>query len=139
MTSPTYELQGAIVQRLKNDPALSAMIGGRIYDQVPRENGQVSAQFPYVSLGPTDEVSDDAECVTGFEVSIQIDVWSRATGFPECRQIIDLVRRALLNEELELSDNSLVDFTHRMTQTLRDQDGLTSHGVMNFVAVVEQN
>ncbi|RLL73846.1 DUF3168 domain-containing protein [Ochrobactrum soli] len=36
MTSPTYELQGAIVQRLKNDPALSAMIGGRVYDQGKR-------------------------------------------------------------------------------------------------------
>lgn len=138
MTSPTYELQGAIVQRLKNDPALSAMIGGRVYDDIPRSNGQVSATFPFVSFGPVDETSDDATCITGFEISIQLDVWSRAQGFPECRQIIDLVRRALLNEELELTVNSLVDFTHRMTQTLRDPDGITSHGVLHFVALVEQ-
>ncbi|WPM82077.1 DUF3168 domain-containing protein [Brucella pseudintermedia] len=63
MTSPTYELQGAIVQRLKNDPALSAMIGGRVYDTVPE-----GAEFPYVSFGSFDELSDDAECITGFEI-----------------------------------------------------------------------
>lgn len=138
MTSPTYELQGAIVQRLKSNPALSSIIGGRVYDDVPRKNGEVSAQFPYVSFGPVDETSDDATCITGFEISIQLDVWSRAQGFPECRQIVDLVRRALLIEELELSVNSLVDFTHRQTMTMRDPDGITSHGVLNFVALVEQ-
>lgn len=35
MTSPTVELQTAIVARVKNDAALSALIDGRIYDQVP--------------------------------------------------------------------------------------------------------
>lgn len=138
MTSPTVELQTAIVTRLKNDAALSALVDGRIYDHVPLTNGKTSAKFPYVSFGPVDEISADATCITGFEITLQLDVWSRAQGFPECRQIVDLVRRALRNEELELTVNSLVDFTHRQTMTMRDPDGITSHGVLNFIALVEQ-
>ncbi|WP_449414976.1 DUF3168 domain-containing protein [Ochrobactrum teleogrylli] len=133
MTSPSLELQKALYDRLKADPALSAVIGSRVYDTVPE-----GAAFPYVSFGPFDELSDDAECITGFEITMQLDVWSRKPGFPECRQVGDLVRRAVLGAEIELPDNRLVSISHRQTMTTRDPDGLTSHGIVNFVAFVEQ-
>ncbi|KAB2700724.1 DUF3168 domain-containing protein [Ochrobactrum sp. Kaboul] len=133
MTSPSLELQKALYDRLKSDPALSSIIDGRVYDTVPE-----GAEFPYVSFGPFDELSDDAQCITGFEISIQLDVWSRSVGFPECRQVGDLVRRAVLSAEIELSDNRLVSISHRQTMTMRDPEGLTSHGIVNFVAFVEQ-
>ncbi|WPM82078.1 DUF3168 domain-containing protein [Brucella pseudintermedia] len=69
---------------------------------------------------------------------MQLDVWSRKPGFPECRQVGDLVRRAVLGAEIELPDNRLVSISHRQTMTTRDPDGLTSHGIVNFVAFVEQ-
>ncbi|KAB2706476.1 DUF3168 domain-containing protein [Brucella lupini] len=134
MTSPSLELQRALYDRLKADPALSEIIGGRVYDIVPE-----GAAFPYVSFGPFDELSDDAQCITGFEISIQLDVWSRSVGFPECRQVGDLVRRAVLGATIELPDNRLVSINHRQTMTMRDPDGLTSHGIINFVAFVEQS
>lgn len=138
MTSPTVELQTAIIMRLQADPKLAPLIGDRVYDHVPLTNGKTSAKFPYVSFGPVDEISDDATCVTGFEITMQLDVWSRAIGFQECRKIIDLVRRSLLDDDLEINDNALVSFSHRQSMTMRDPDGLTSHGVMSFVAYVEQ-
>lgn len=133
MTSPSLELQKALYDRLKAYPALSSAINGRVYDTVPE-----GAAFPYVTFGTFDELSDDAECITGFEITIQLDVWSRTPGFPECRRIGDLVRRAVLSAEIELPDNRLVSISHRQTMTMRDPDGLTSHGIVNFVAFVEQ-
>ncbi|MFK3665103.1 DUF3168 domain-containing protein [Ochrobactrum teleogrylli] len=133
MTSPSLELQKAVYDRLKSDPALSAVIDGRVYDTVPE-----GAAFPYVSFGPFEELRDDAECITGFEITMQLDVWSRSVGFPECRQVGDLVRRAVLGADIELTDNRLVSINHRQTMTMRDPDGLTSHGIINFVAFVEQ-
>ncbi|MPR62761.1 DUF3168 domain-containing protein [Ochrobactrum intermedium] len=133
MTSPTYELQGQIVTLLKASPELTALIGGRIYDRVPE-----SPTFPYVSFGPSDEVSDDADCIDGFEVTMQLDVWSRAVGFPECRRIVDAVRKALPEDGILLADNALVTFNHRISRLFRDPDGLTSHGAMTFEAFVEQ-
>jgi len=133
MTSPTYELQGQIVTLLKASPELTALIGGRIYDRVPE-----SPTFPYVSFGPSDEISDDADCIDGFEVTMQLDVWSRAVGFPECRRIVDAVRKALPEGGILLADNALVTFNHRISRVFRDPDGLTSHGAMTFEAFVEQ-
>lgn len=138
MTSPTFELQQQIFTLLKNDPALTALIGGRVYDTVPASNGQITATFPYVSFGPSDEISDDADCIDGFSITMQIDVWSRKPGFPECRQITDLVRKSLSDDMIKLTANALVTFNHRITRMFRDPDGLTTQGAMTFEMIVEQ-
>lgn len=132
MTSPTLELQGGIVTRLKATGAVTGIIGSRIYDPVP-----AGATFPYVSFGPSDELSDDADCITGFEVTMQLDAWSRGTGFPEVRRLADAVRDAIHGYEFNLSANALVLFEHRLTRIFRDPDGLTSHAAMTFTAIVE--
>lgn len=129
MTSPTLELQGAIVSTLKG----AAIAGGRVYDSIPSH-----AAFPYVSLGPSDELPDDAECITGFDISMQIDCWSRKPGFPEVRGLAEAVRVTLHRAELPITDNALVLFQHRQTRFLRDPDGLTSHAALTFMAIVEQ-
>lgn len=132
MTSPTLELQGAIVARLKAHAPLTAIVGQRVYDAVP--SGMV---FPYVSLGPSDEISDDADCIDGFEITMQIDCWSRTVGYVEARRIADAVRAAL-KADLTIADNALVYFTHRITRTFRDADPLTSHAALTFEAFIEQ-
>lgn len=133
MASPSLELQGAIVARLKASAGLTALIGGRVYDAVPS-----NALFPYVTVGEGDETSDDADCIDGFEISLDIDVWSRAVGFPEAKRISDEVRKALKSPDLTIPTNALVDFRHRQTRFLRDPDGLTSHAVMTFEGFAEQ-
>jgi hypothetical protein len=133
MTSPSLELQSAILARLKVVPAVTALIDGRVYDQVP-----ASAAFPYVSFGPTDELTEDTNCRNGFDISLQIDCWSRAVGFPEVKRVSDAVRAALHDHDFTLTDNALVYFRHRQTRVFRDQDGLTSHAVLTFEAFVEQ-
>ncbi|MCP8894297.1 DUF3168 domain-containing protein [Shinella daejeonensis] len=141
MTSPSHELQVAIVARLETDAGVSALVAGRVYDDVPPENERIEdtgAAWPYVSMGPSDELSDDADCIDGFEISFQIDCWSRAVGFPEVRKVADAVRRALHDEDLPLAENAMVSFRHRITRVMRDPDGKTSHAALSFTAVVEQ-
>lgn len=133
MTSPSLELQGAIVARLKADAAVTGLIGSRVYDRVPD-----AGTFPYVSFGPEQILPDDADCITGFEISMQIDAWSRGVGFPEVKRIAEAVRAALHAVELTLMDNALVSFEHRQTRIFRDPDGITNHAAIEFVALVEQ-
>src|SRR5262245_48390101 len=97
MANPELEIQGAIVARLKADAAVTALVATRIYDSVP-----ANAQFPYVTIGPADSVADDADCITGFLTAQQVDCWSRAPGFPECKKIVDAVRFALHDREAEM-------------------------------------
>ena len=129
MTSPVLELQGAIVVLLK----AAGIAGSRIYDRVPE-----APTFPYVSFGPADELSDDADCITGFEVTMQLDCWSRAVGFREVQQLADAVRATLHGYDFSLTNNAAVLFEHRVTRIFRDPDGLTSHAALTFTAFVEQ-
>lgn len=133
MVSPSLELQGVIVKRLEDDPALLGLVNGRVFDPVP-----AGAEFPYVVVGEGDESSDDADCISGFEISLDVDVWSRDVGFEEAKTISDAVRRALLSPDLKLQSNALVLFLHRQTRFLRDPDGLTYHAVLTFEAFAEQ-
>lgn len=135
MTSAALELQGAIVARLKAFAPLAAFVAGRVYDRIP---ANAPAIFPYVSFGPEDHVQDDAECISGTEITIQIDAWSQAVGRPEVKKVAEAVRSALHNADLPLSDNALVSLEHRQTRLLTDPDGLTSHAALEFVAFIEQ-
>lgn len=134
MTSPSLELQRAIVPHLKADAPLAALIGARIYDHVPQQPGWTD---PYVSLGAASEIDDGHECIDAVSVMFRIDVWSRAVGYGEALRIADAIKRALHHQDLELPDNALVEIRWRRTDRMRDPDGLTSHAVVEFTASIE--
>lgn len=134
-----HELQVKIVDRLKADADLSALVGARIYDIVPMASGKVTAQFPYVSFGPTQDIPEDADCIDGSELIIQIDAWSRDPGFAEGRRIAKAIKAALGDETLALSDNALVYFEFDGRRDLRAPDGLTTQIVSTFRAGVEHH
>jgi hypothetical protein len=136
MADPDLELQGAIVQRLKTDSAVTDLVGNRIYDSV-----ELGAVFPYVTYGPVDSNDADADCYNIFTVVLQLDVWSRAKGFPEVKRIADAVRASLHDQEsqLPLPTNALVFLEHRQTRVFRDPDGSTSHAALTFEASIERS
>jgi hypothetical protein len=133
MANPELELQGEIVTRLKADPAVSALVNGRIYDSVPS-----GAVFPYVSIGPCQSIDTRAECIASYEIFQQLDGWSRAVGGPEVKRITDAVRFALDDAPLELPTNGLVFIEYEDANITRDPDGLTNHSAMSFRASVER-
>lgn len=133
MADPDLELQGEILKRLKADAGVAALVNGRIYDTVP-----TNATFPYVSYGPSDLVTDDAECIVAFEGFHQIDAYSRQPGYPEVKKIADAVRVALHDAPLKLPTNALVFIEHRSTRYVRDPDGLTSHAIIQLETAIER-
>lgn len=138
MTSPTLELTAAIVPGLKAFAPLAALIGDRVFDDVPADGeGFAVAQLPYVSLGAAHEISTGPECVEAVEIMFRIDAWSDAVGFGEVMQIAEAVKRALHRAEFELADNALVEITHRRTDRLRAPDGLISQAIVEFSATIE--
>ncbi len=137
--SPSLELQGAIVDRLKADVALIGLIAERVYDHVPRgSNGAVTADFPFVGMADSHELRDDVLCQHGWEIIFSFDAWSRKPGFVEARQIVHAMVESLHNWDAPLPTNRLITLQHRQTRMFRDPDGLTSHGVVEFVAHVTE-
>lgn len=134
MTAPGYELQVLIVATLKADAAIMTLVNG-VYDTPPADPW--GTKKAYISVGPTDVLTDDADCIDGEEHNIQLDIWSRAVGAVECKKICAAVKASLHNAAIELTDNALCGISVDSYRTFRDPDGLTTHGIVPVVAVIE--
>lgn len=129
MSDPSLDLQDEIVGALKG----AGIAGGRVYDRVPP-----TAQFPYLALGPDQVLQDDpGDCGVAYEVFTAVHVWSRTVGKVEAKTIVGDVRDALHQAEFDLEENRLVLFEHVGTRYLTEPDGLTTHAVMDFRALVD--
>jgi len=130
-------LQAALVARAKADPALTAETGGRFFDHVPPE-----AAFPYVSLGPEDEVADTADCIEGADITFQLDVWSRAAGdpgWPEAKRIARRLKELFHEQPIEIEGGHVLELEWLSTRYLRDPDGTTRHAALTFRALTEED
>lgn len=136
---PVYELKAAIISRLKGDAVVASFVGNRVYDRPT--TGTLSP--PYISMGPWDATSDDAECIDGLEITGQIDCWSwganEAFGSAEAMKLSGAVRRCLHEVEFNLSTNALATISHRITRYQRESDGATNRAIISVTAFVEVN
>jgi hypothetical protein len=131
--SLSNSLQAAVYARLTGYAPLTSLIGDRVFDPAPLE-----AEMPYISFGPSDYVPDDYDCITGRTETLQIDVWSTALdGQRECKAITDLVHRALHNHVPALVTGAVVNIEVTLVQVFRDRDGVTTRGVVQIEALLE--
>ena len=135
---PVLELRTAMVERMRAFADLAALVGGRIYDEVPQAHGRgtSSVRPPYVSMGPSSYDPELIDCVEGGEIMIQVDAWSDRPGQVEVSKVAHEVRRAFRGFEPTLSDNALVEFNHWRTDYLID--GAIKHASIRFIAIVEE-
>lgn len=126
-------LKKAIIAKLKTGSAIAV---GRIFDRAP-----ATLIFPYTTLGPFEELTEEADEYAGADISFQVDVWSRGTGnlaaSVEVMQIGKAVRDALHEEELTLDGARLVALTIDRVIYQRDPDGQTEHGIVTGRARTE--
>lgn len=133
MPSAADALQTAVYARLSGDASLLALLGGaRIYDEPPRNPG-----FPYVTIGQTTERDWSTGSDIGAEHIITLHAWSRQGGKREASEIAAAVRSALHDANLVLAGHRLINLRHELTETRRDPDGETYHGIVRLRAVTE--
>jgi hypothetical protein len=136
---PTYELAAAVVARLKADAEVAAIVGTKVYDRAPTADAAPSP--PYVTLGPSDAASDDAECIEAYEITMQIDCFSWGAGeayiSEQVRKLAHDVRKALRGTEITLQSNALVLLAHRITRFFRKEDDTVNTAAVTITAIVE--
>jgi hypothetical protein len=132
--STSVALQDLILAKLQADVGVKAIVADRIVD-----GPDDSTLFPYVSFGPMDFISDDADCIDAREETVQLDCWSRDQNrkWP-CKQLVDAVKSALHEEEGELTAGALVQMRVTLIRVFDDPDGLTTHGVVQVTATIEE-
>lgn len=135
--APDQELVRAMLEALRADPDMISLVGAAIYERVP-DAGVLSE---YVSVGPTDGVPDDFDCIAGEEITVQLDAWStndsEALSSAKVRKIRNAMRRCLHDRELALESNALVTLQLTLWRIVRETDGITNHAVLQFTATVE--
>lgn len=124
MSDPAYAIQVALVTALK---ALDTGAGTRVYDEVPRNNvtGEVTATFPFIAIGTAEATPVDEECWDRTSTVLSVDVWSRAVGFPEAKQIAGAVRTGLHEGDMTISGHTLDRMYVSRIDYIRDPDGKT--------------
>ena len=133
MASAAWELQKAIFASLSGNSALTSLLGGqRIYDDVPR-----GTDPPYITFGQSTVRDWSTGTETGNEHLFTIHVWTRATGERLSHQIMSVLRDGLHDAVLAVTDHRLINLRHEFSDTVRDPDGETIHGVVRFRAVTE--
>ncbi len=129
------ELQKLLYDTLRATTAIMALVGG-VYDRVPAD--PYAGKNAYISFGPADVVDDSADCSVSGTHSFQLDVWSKAVGQVEAKNIVDLIYRTLHEAELVLSVNALAEIRVDFRRVFTDSDGLTTHGVVSVTASIEE-
>jgi Protein of unknown function (DUF3168) len=140
-TDPQIELQKLLYDTLRLDAGVMALADG-VYDAVPPKpfkEVKLGGHNGYISFGSADVINEDAECLVESTHTVQIDCWSRQVGSVHCKRMVDAVYALLHdNSSLELSTNALLQIEVVLRQVMRDPDGLTTHGVIQVQAMIEE-
>ena len=127
------EFQKLVVLTLRGDPGVSAIIADRVETSQP-----ASARFPYISIGASDTLPDDAACIDAQIETLQLDCWSRQQGNNiECKRLVSAVKRALhwAGDGGGIMAPANVDFLYvNSIRVLEDPDGITGHGIVSVQA-----
>lgn len=134
--SASAALQTALIAALLADPGLAAHLGQRIWDNAPAEPERI---YPYLSLGPAQELDDSAECIDGVECFQQIDIWTREGGSQlSAKQICGSVKRALHGVDLSVSGGFVVVLLEiESVRVVGDPDNKIAHGIVSLRALME--
>ena len=125
-------LQKAMVAALKADPALSALIQGRVYDQAPE-----GALCPYLALGRCESrpVAADGG---GVEQRLTLTGVSRFAGSEEAKAMAAAMRACLHETTLEADGVRTATLRATFADVFPAGDGRRTYAVVRLRAVTEE-
>lgn len=132
-TSASWGLQKGIYETLKDNPAITGLLGGpNIYDDAPQ-----NVNYPYLTFGESIARDWSTGSDDGLEHILTLHVWSRAGGKKETHEIIEAIRQVLKNGAVPVDEHHLVNLHHEFSEAWQDPDGETYHGIVRYRAVTE--
>lgn len=132
-----WPLQEAIYARLAADPAVTALLGDRIYDAVPQIAGPVAEAGVYATIG--DEAASDwsTKSDRGAAHRVRISVHAPAPGFSEAKRAAGAISDALLAGGLAPSRGHVVGVWFLGAETAREAGDDLRRVTMTFRILVE--
>lgn len=112
-------LQSAVYQRLRGDAAVTALVGARIYDAVPK------GQLPelYVALGPEKALDASDTTCRGAWHEFSVAVISEDAGFQAAKEVSAAICDALIDSDLALGRGRLVGLFFKQARARHETSG----------------
>jgi|TARA_B100000780_G_scaffold15915_1_gene10515 hypothetical protein len=134
MTDFAVTLQTTVYNALLASNPLTTKLGGNnIYDFVPENTA-----FPYVKIGDQTMVDDGTKTKKGTDFTLMIHTFSRYRGSKEIKEIMSLVYDVLHESSLSVS-GAMNNMRFEFSDIIKENDGLTTHGMQRFRVFVLTN
>lgn len=126
------DFQAGVFKALNSWPALTDIVGVRIFDDTPHDKETADTAFPRVTIG--DQIGTEAASDThdASDIVITLHAWSRAPGRKQCLDMISAMIEALNRKDMAVSDGVVVFLSYEAHETQKDPDGETYHGIVRF-------
>lgn len=121
-----WEVQKSLYEVLSDRSSLTTLLGAggdSLYDYVP-----AGGVFPYIVFSGMKAQVLGTQAQDALDITVTIDVYSRATGYREVRGIIAELISALHNVDLSVSGQNIIMCRIVATNTQMLGDGKTRQG-----------
>ena len=130
MSDHSLALQKTIFDALDGDSTLQSLVTD-VFDFVPENTA-----FPYVKVGEETAVDNGTKTLQGNDHTLVIHTFSRYRGSKETKEIMSRIYALLHESSLTVSGASLVNLRFEFSDIIKENDGLTTHGLQRFRAMV---
>jgi len=130
MSDHSLGLQKTVFDALDGDSTLQSLVTD-VFDFVPENTA-----FPYVKIGEETAVDNGTKTLQGNEHTLVIHTFSRYRGSKETKEIMSRIYALLHESSLTVSGASLVNLRFDFSDIIKENDGLTTHGLQRFRAVI---
>ena len=130
MSDHSLGLQKTVFDTLDGDSTLQSLVTD-VFDFVPENTA-----FPYLKIGEETAVDNGTKTLQGNEHTLVIHTFSRYRGSKETKEIMSRVYALLHESSLTVSGASLVNLRFEFSDIIKENDGLTTHGLQRFRAMI---
>ena len=130
MSDHSLALQKKVFDALDGDSTLQSLVTD-VFDFVPENTA-----FPYVKVGEETSVDNGTKTLQGNDHTLVIHTFSRYRGSKETKEIMSRIYALLHESSLTVSGASLVNLRFEFSDIIKENDGLTTHGLQRFRAMV---
>ena len=130
MSDHSLALQKTVFDALDGDSTLQSLVTD-VFDFVPE-----TTAFPYVKVGEETAVDNGTKTLQGNDHTLVIHTFSRYRGSKETKEIMSRIYALLHESSLTVSGASLVNLRFEFSDIIKENDGLTTHGLQRFRAMI---
>jgi|TARA_B100001559_G_scaffold290655_1_gene269821 hypothetical protein len=126
MSDYASALQQTVFNALDQSSTLQNLVTD-VYDFVPE-----GTAFPYVKIGEQTMVDNGTKNKKGTDFTIEVHTFSRYRGSVEIKNIMSVVYDILHESSLSVSGADLINMRFEFSDIIKENDGLTTHGLQRF-------